>query len=376
MSIDDPVDIDVRLRESLLSHGQDAPAGVDLLERVQARSRHRVVRRRWTVTLAAVLVVVVTAGVPALVRQHRLGAVAAPSATASSAPAGPTIDVILGPPPVIGPPVFPYTPGWLPSGWGPGAPTLTQVGGTMTLHYGVRLEIVASATRQVPTSLPYSAQPSTSSVTIGTATGELTEAVEPSGEIAIAVSWSVGAGQWLLVSSVGVLDQAAVLRVARELRPVPLHLTGTPPSFRLATAPRGFTVWALSDDAICLVPPAPPGQSQDQWLYSWYDGPRGQFGLWPGVCVVVFGAQDRPLLRTTTIVGNRYVDSLGPLGFVGDPVAVSGRDGVLFGDGDRRLVLQVPLTDGRTIDVTAVDGTVRIGRPDLLAIAEGITLLG
>jgi hypothetical protein len=99
-----------QLRDALLSFADEAPSGVDLLERVRRRSRERD-RRRYAVLAGAT--VVLTAG-------------AAGVAGWSPEPSGPPPGAVgitspwsLVDAPDFTLPAFPYTPGWAPAGAGP-----------------------------------------------------------------------------------------------------------------------------------------------------------------------------------------------------------------------------------------------------------------
>jgi hypothetical protein len=108
-----------QLRDALQSFAEDAPSGVDLLERVRRRSRERN-RHRYAVLAAAT--VVLTAG-------------AAGVAGWSPEPSGPPPGAVgvtspwsLVDAPAFTLPAFPYTPGWAPAGAGPAQPGFSTGG--------------------------------------------------------------------------------------------------------------------------------------------------------------------------------------------------------------------------------------------------------
>jgi hypothetical protein len=228
------------LREMMLARAEEAPSGTALLPGVRARSRRFEVRRRLAmVAVAALAVAAIAVGAPyALARRDR-GPVGEPPT-----PTG----LVLGPP-GYDLPTFPFTPMWE-----PGQVRSFWAGLTDGVHtlvgYGDQGGVLLASVGPLP---PVSRFPSGQSrqTAIGPHSAKLLTGTAE-GRMFVELTWQLGDGRWVAVTSVNLLAVDEVEHFARELLPRPMLPTDPPITF--AQVPIGYQLVSLSDVEICIAP--------------------------------------------------------------------------------------------------------------------------
>jgi hypothetical protein len=319
------IDIDNRVRESLVSQAAHAPDGADLLGAVHARSRRYAVRRRIALGGLA-------AAVAVLVAVPLLGRLGDGPATLQPADSGTPVVLEKGPQPAL---TFPLTPTWLPPGLA--APTVHLGSGL-----GSSLQYTTTAGRQAvsvsiedrdssndPPIADNQVMPVIRPIQVGTKTGKQLAYGDITGpDGTLAVLFERAPGQWVQIHRGDhQLNAADLARIGAGL--IDKRLT-RPGPFTFELQPRGYVATESNGEALTL---APKGVRTGR-----------QF-----------------------VVTMQFVTG-GELGS-GEQVTVGGRPGrLVVADGNYRL--RVRLDENQRIELRAPAGSLR--RADFLRYAAGV----
>ncbi|GAA3952414.1 hypothetical protein [Actinoplanes auranticolor] len=320
------------LRATLRERAEEPAPAPDLLDAVRGGVRRADRRRAAVLGAAAVLVAVVA--VPVAIAGGR----PSPPAPQGSAPATgwqrPRLDL----------PLFPLTPGWAPPGLGTGR--VGRVGPTLLLTYE------DSADRSLELSVgpepgdwgaegeDRAATVHGRPATVRTLDAEIYEGNRP-GDRYVGVRWQLADGRWVQLGSSSRNTESEMLRFANGLR-----LQAMPPSplpFTVATAPPGLVLQVMTENYMCLAPPA-----------SLADGDSGH-----GLCIGLGTAapDDEPSPED-------------------EQLTVRGEPATLETSDRGPVALTVRLDAQRLLSVTVEQNDLILTRDQLIRFAEGITVPG
>ncbi len=283
------IDIDSRVRESLVSQAAHAPDGAELLGAVHARSRRYTVRRRLVVGGLAAAVAVLVA-VPLLDQSG--------GRRSTLQPAAPSNPVVLekGPEPTLS---FPLTPSWLPPGLtepklriGPG--TNGSVSYAAAGNDSLAISIDDHDWTTDPPVASDQVVPTIAPIQVGSKTGKLVSLGDPMTTDSLSVLFERKPGQWVNVSrSSYQLNGTDLARVGAGLTDKALIRT-VPFTFTLL--PRGYEATASNGESLTLAPKGvrPESAPARQFVASMQFISRGELG--PGARITVGGRQAALLL--------------------------------------------------------------------------------
>lgn len=237
-------------------------------------------------------------------------------------------------------PTFPLTPGWEPAGIGPRR--VGRQGPNVDLMYENSGSVLSVEVG--PVAADWQSEPDEEhKSTVGDRPATVRTAKEfdgaAPGDRYVGIRWQLADGQWVQVLSFGPRTEQEVLRFARELRPQ--GVPASPAGFTIAAAPPGLALQHLSDQYLCL---APPAAMKDR-------APRG-------ICVgLVETAQDEDPDATRLTVAGRPAT-------------------LLQGEPDEPVELGVELANRRTLSITVERDDIPLTREQLIQFAEGVSVSG
>lgn len=324
------------LRTTLREHADEPALRPDLLDQVRAGIR-RDNRRRAAVLGAAVLLVAAVA-VPVAIMRDRSPA----PVPLQSAPADPASGWRK---PQVEPPTFPLTPERPPAG--PGAPRVGQVGHSLLLDYRYSsTESVEVEVGPEPGEWWAEGDGSDRGTTVSGRPAKV-RAVGPDvfqgmtpGDRYVGIRWQLTDGRWVQVSSGGRLTESEVLRFARGLRSQ--TVPASPAPFTIAEAPAGLVLQTMTEDYLCLAPPALLADHQGR-----------------GICI-----------------GVHTLEEHGKPDPEDERLTIGGRPATLSGNEEGPLTLTVPLDARRVLVVDATQEDVPLTREQMIRFAEGIAITG